>query len=329
MGSEGGIKVKMIKKKIFYFFTILAVAAYMANTCAFALEDGAYVVANSTHYVNPDTGASDDGGDTSIGEGMCRNTVYAYSLYEKRNGKHYLTLRLKMISFIKNIKIKVQSEKGSSTSYKEVSYKAVGENRDENTKDFRFELPSAEILICPEFFVGPMNRDVTFFISLDMEGARADDGAFAAFNSGAGSGKESASGSSLSSSTAAPGGERTASPAHYPDSGIRPSPQRQASGEDAPKKTDEQGTYILPSPVKSPPAPNNTGAPAAYEDGQAGTLGQDGEDEVVGIVEFDAGDKEDSAKSHESADALPLALIGISIACAGTGGYFVYVKKKK
>lgn len=135
-------------------------------TCAFALAAGGYAVANTTYYINPDTGVADDGGDTSIGEGMCRNSVYADSFYELKDGRHYLTIRLKLISFISNIAFQVQQVKGDGESYRNVSYTVTGENKEENTRDFRLELPAADALIRPSFFVAPMNRDVTFLCGL-------------------------------------------------------------------------------------------------------------------------------------------------------------------
>jgi hypothetical protein len=155
------------------------------GTCAFAPEAGSYVVSNTTYYVNPDTGAADDGGDTSTGEGMCRNSTYPQSLYVFKDGKHYITLRIKLISFIKNVRFKVQGVKGDSGSYKDAGYTVTGENKDENTKDFLLEVPAADVLINPSFFVGPMNRDVTYFVGLNLDSAKKDGGSFAAFNKAA------------------------------------------------------------------------------------------------------------------------------------------------
>ncbi|MCT4566583.1 MAG: hypothetical protein N4A68_19995 [Maledivibacter sp.] len=171
----------MMKKNIFNILVMLAVMAGMALN-VWAVDQGSYTVSNNTHYVNPDTETADDGGDVSTGEGMCRNTVYPQSCYEFKDGKHYVTLRIKMISFIENVRINVQTEKGNKDSYQAVEYEVSGENTEENTRDFRFEIPASDILIKPTFFVGPMNRDVTFFVSMDMETAKKDEGEFSSFN---------------------------------------------------------------------------------------------------------------------------------------------------
>ncbi len=171
----------MMKRNIFIILVMLAIMAGMTLN-VLAIEEGTYGVSNNTHYVNPDTENSDDGGDVSIGEGMCRNAIYPQSYYEFKDGKHFVTLRIKMISFIKNVKIEAQTEKGNENAYETVEYTVSGQNTEEDTKDFRFEMKSADMLIKPSFFVGPMNRDVTFFVSLDMETATIDNGEFSSFN---------------------------------------------------------------------------------------------------------------------------------------------------
>lgn len=169
-------------KKFAVVFVILLVVSASRITPVLALEDGAYVVSNNAYYTNPDTGVADDGGDTSIGEGMSRNVTYEQSLYELKDGKHMVTVRINMISYISKVTFNVQTTKGDSEDYKSVSYTVVGENKEEDTKDFRFEMPAADMLIKPVLYVEPMNRDVTYFIALDMSTAKADKGGFAAFN---------------------------------------------------------------------------------------------------------------------------------------------------
>lgn len=152
---------------------------------AMALDAGTYVVSNTTYYVNPDTGVSDDGGDTSTGEGMCRKTLHPESLYEFKDDKHYVTVRLAMVSYIRDVKFQVQQTAGDPDSYQEVSYTVTGENAEENTRDFLFELPAADALIKSNFYVGPMKRNLTFFMKINPDSAQKDDGSFAALNSSA------------------------------------------------------------------------------------------------------------------------------------------------
>jgi hypothetical protein len=290
---------KMIQTMLLCFSILLAALAGGGGIPAFALADGAYLVSNNTYYVNPDTGVADDGGDTSTGEAMCRNTVYANCLYEQKNGKHYMTMRLKMRSFIKDIKFNVQQTKGDSSSYRQVSYEVVGANQEENTEDFRFELPAPDVLVNPAFFVGPMNRDVTFFMGLNMGSAKKDDGSFAAFN----------------------GTPATGSP--------QPEPEQTAPSAPA---GEPDGPGDSPSPE---PEPNDAGTPedpaAQAPDGSPDASRTDGaEEEVQGIVEFGAPAADDAGENQEGASLPSFLLIGLAVVvCLGAGGYFVYRQRTK
>ena len=290
---------KMIQTILLCFSILLAALAGGGGIPAFALTDGVYIVSNTTYYVNPDTGTADDGGDTSTGEGMCRGTVYADSLYEQKDGKHYMTMRLKMRSFIKDIKFFVQQTKGDSTSYRQVSYEVVGANKEENTEDFRFELPAHDVLVNPGFFVGPMNRDVTFFVGLNMGNARQDDGSFAAFNAAA------ATGTPASEEQPAPADQ--AGKPNEPEDAPNPSPAPATAGE-----------------------PDDPAAPAA--DGSPDASQTDNAEEVQGVVEFGTPAAEDAGENQESAAAAssPFLLIGLAaVVCLGAGGYFVYRQRTK
>jgi len=290
----------MIKKLLLGLLVLGFAAAGAAPVPAFAMADGAYAVSNNTHYVNPDTGAADDGGDTSTGEAMCRNTVYPVSLYEQKNGQHYVTLRLKMRSFIKDIKFNVQSAKGDSASYREVSYEVVGGNKEENTEDFRFALPAADVLINPSFFVGPMNRDVTFFVAIDMSSAQKDDGEFAAFNG-----------------TAANG-----------NSGSKPAPEQPAAP--AGPATGQAKPDDSPPPEPDPAAAGGPAGPETQVDISPTASQKDGAEEVQGIVEFGAQGEAVPAENRESASAPPvLPIILAMVVCLGAGGYFIYRGRTK
>ncbi|MCG9969441.1 hypothetical protein L9W92_15625 [Pelotomaculum terephthalicicum JT] len=290
----------MIKKLLLGLLVLGAAVAGAAHVPAFALTDGTYVVSNNTHYVNPDTGTADDGGDTSTGEAMCRNTVYPVSLYEQKNGKHYVTLRLKMISFIKDIKFNVQSAKGDGASYREVSYEVVGGNKEENTEDFRFALPAADVLINPSFFVGPMNRDVTFFVAIDMSSAKKDDGKFAAFN-----------GTAVNS-----------------NSGSQPAPEQSAAPA-GPSADQAKPDDSLP-PEADPAAVGSPDGSKAQADISSSAARADGTKEVQGIVEFGVQGEAAPAENRESASASPvLPIVFATVVCLGAGGYFIYRGRTK
>ncbi len=166
-----------MKRKLMY---LMIVFVFFCSTAVpvFALKDAVYLVSNNTFYANPDTGKTDDGGDTSIGEGMSRNVVATQSLYEKRNGKQYVTLRLNMSSYISSVGLFVQSKAGEADAYQSANYEVTGSNKENDTKDYRFEINSSNLYIKTTAYVEPMKRDVIFYVSLDLSQAKEGKGDF-------------------------------------------------------------------------------------------------------------------------------------------------------
>jgi hypothetical protein len=133
-----------------------------------------YVAENTTYYVNPVSGAAHDGGDTSIGEGMCRNATYQYTLIEKDGGGAYVTLRLKSAAFLKDIAVSVQTAAGAD-EWRGVPYTEVGRGADGSTVDVRFRVDSPDLYIKPEFYVEPMKRGVTYYVGLNGASSREEE----------------------------------------------------------------------------------------------------------------------------------------------------------
>lgn len=152
------------------------------TAAAAGLDKGLYLLDNKTYYTNPDTGKVDDGGDTSIGNGMSRNVTYSKSLLEIRDGKYLVTLRMKMISYISKVTIHVQKSKGDGAAYSPVAFKITGENKAEDTRDYQFEVSDPSLFIKPVIYVEPMGRDVVYFVSLLEDSAQPDKGSFQAYN---------------------------------------------------------------------------------------------------------------------------------------------------
>lgn len=152
------------------------------TAAAAGLDKGLYLLDNKTYYTNPDTGKVDDGGDTSIGNGMSRNVTYSKSLLEIRDGRYLVTLRMKMISYISKVTIHVQKSKGDGAAYSPVTFKITGENKAENTRDYQFEVSDPTLFIKPVIYVEPMGRDVVYFVSLLEDSAQPDRGSFQAYN---------------------------------------------------------------------------------------------------------------------------------------------------
>ena len=153
-----------------------AVAMSCAAVSAMALENGVYEADTLTHYLNPDTGVTDDGGtgNVELGEGMCRSAVYEKALIEKTDDGVTVTMRMMLYSNLSDIELAVQNEPGGA--YSDVVYSIVKESAASDSADLEFPVPSEESYIRVNMYVGPMGRDVTFYVNCDAETAVPSDG---------------------------------------------------------------------------------------------------------------------------------------------------------
>lgn len=159
---------------------MLAVMVILSFTAAYALENGTYSVTNSTSYVNPDTGKTEDGGtDLSIGEPMARSLAQKIMLYEVDGDNQYVTIRIGLSSYTKDMRISILDTENKDSGYQPVPFDIVKTNKETDTTEYKFEVDSLNIRIRVTFYVGPMSRDVIFFITPDASTAVADNGAFA------------------------------------------------------------------------------------------------------------------------------------------------------
>ncbi|MDR1299242.1 MAG: NEAT domain-containing protein [Oscillospiraceae bacterium] len=143
----------------------LAIAAPFAAAAA-QEEDGVYLAETITNYLNPDTGVTDDGGskNAALGEGMCRSVVYEKALVEIIGGKIYATVRLQLMSNMKDFRLYVQDEpKGG---YTKAAPRVMQEDAGADTADYRVELPDVTSNMSWEMYVIPMGRDVKFYMNL-------------------------------------------------------------------------------------------------------------------------------------------------------------------
>lgn len=155
--------------KIFFVLSIILFTLFQPISSAGEV----YTSETYGHYENPINGKIEDpGNNPGIGEGMVSNVVNGLSLIEKDdNGKLYATVRYRLRSKIKNIKMWIYNSKTRSFSQVRVSEVKSGGD----TGDFRFEIPSTETLIRSSFYVEPMGRDVIFFVSFGkIQGGSGD-----------------------------------------------------------------------------------------------------------------------------------------------------------
>jgi hypothetical protein len=165
-----------ISKKAFFRLlsaAILCTALLAANgagaeALSAAADDGVYLAATNTYYLNPDTGVTDDGGskNAAIGEGMCRSVIYEKALVEIDGDRVYATVRVQLVSNMGAIKFTVQQKAGDPASYVSVSPRVVAEDAGADTADYRFEIPAADSYIGCATYVTPMGRDVKFYMNL-------------------------------------------------------------------------------------------------------------------------------------------------------------------
>lgn len=160
---------------------MLAVIVIFSFTAAYGFENGTYSVMNSTSYVNPDTGKTEDGGtDLSIGEPMARSLTQKIMLYEVDGDKQYLTIRIGLSSYIRDMRISVLNTENKDSGYQPVPFDVVKTNKETDTTEYKIEADSLKVRIRLTFYVSPMKRDVIFFVTPDASTAAADNGDFAA-----------------------------------------------------------------------------------------------------------------------------------------------------
>lgn len=134
----------------------------------FALDDGAYLIGRSTSYVNPLTGATEDGGtNITLGESMVSSIVEGQLLVEQTNGKIYVTIGLGLASNVSNVRIKTMNSSGAFSNVSATITGSSSANGD-TVNHYRIQMNSLNDYISPILYVEPMGRDVQFFIKLNQ-----------------------------------------------------------------------------------------------------------------------------------------------------------------
>ncbi|MGO1581275.1 MAG: heme-binding Shp domain-containing protein [Peptoniphilaceae bacterium] len=115
------------------------------------------------YYEHPLTGTIEDAGkNPAIGQGMVESVLYPQALVETIGEKIYLTVRFNLASNIKNESFSIQN-RGDNKFYP-VDFEIVKEGED--TKDYRFEIPSKDIIVRSSFLVEAMGRDIIFYYDI-------------------------------------------------------------------------------------------------------------------------------------------------------------------
>lgn len=116
------------------------------------------------YYSHPVTGVIEDpGNNPGIGQGMTENVLSPQALVEiTDDGRIFLSVRFNLANYIKNESFAVQNY-GDKNFY---SVKAEVTNQTSETRDYRFEIPSKNVIVRSSFFVEPMGRDVIFYYTI-------------------------------------------------------------------------------------------------------------------------------------------------------------------
>ena len=147
------------------------------NFSAKAIDTGIYTAKCTPYYVHPVTGVVEDRGgieSEGIGQPMTDSATYPTALIEvDPSGNTSATVRLSLMDNIENVAFKVQ-ENGNAP-FNDVSYDIMQENLDDNTTDFRMQIPSENCYLRATFYVVPMSRDVVYYIGFsDLQPGSAD-----------------------------------------------------------------------------------------------------------------------------------------------------------
>ena len=149
-------------KKIINSLCILAlIFANLINiTYAYRQE----TAKTTPYYSHPVTGVIEDpGNNPGIGQGMTENVLSPQALVEiTDDGRIFLSVRFNLANYIKNESFAVQNY-GDENFY---SVKAEVTNQTSETRDYRFEIPSKNVIVRSSFFVEPMGRDVIFYYTI-------------------------------------------------------------------------------------------------------------------------------------------------------------------
>lgn len=160
--------MKNIGKKAIGFLCsgLLISSVAFSSMSAMALDNGIYTAKCTPYYVHPVTGEVEDSGgigSVGIGQPMTDSATYPEALIEvDSNGNTYATVRISLMDNIEDVSFMVQ-EDGNAPFY-DVSYDVMQENLDNNTTDFRMQIPNENSYLRATFYVVPMGRYVIYYI---------------------------------------------------------------------------------------------------------------------------------------------------------------------
>ena len=158
--------MRSMQKTGVFLSGMLLISGLVGSLSAKALDNNIYTAKCTPYYIHPVTGIVEDrGGADSVGIGqpMTDSATYPEALIEvDPDGNVFATVRLSLMDNIENVAFQVQAD-GNAPFY-DVSYDVMQENLDNNTTDFRMQIPSENSYLRAAFYVVPMSRDVIYYI---------------------------------------------------------------------------------------------------------------------------------------------------------------------
>ncbi len=198
MNKENKILTSPLKMII--IAAVISIAVAIANIGVFAISDGAYTTGASASYAHPHTGKIIDAGNNpSLGDGMVKGIVEKTALVERVGGRTYVTVGIGLSSAVSDFK--VYTERGGSYTARAVTKTGSFGKDGDTVTQYRFEVSSLDDIIAPEMYVGPMGRNVKYFIKINSSGLSPGTGAYNALLAQKTSSAQSSSPSDSGSST--------------------------------------------------------------------------------------------------------------------------------
>ncbi|WP_455257256.1 heme-binding Shp domain-containing protein [Peptoniphilus asaccharolyticus] len=144
-----------------FLICVLVIFSLAFNSKVFAYQSE--IGKATPYYSHPVTGVIEDAGNNpGIGQGMTENVLHQQAFLEEVDGVYFLTVRFNLASYIKNETFAVQN-RGDSDFYSTAA-EIVKSSAD--SKDYRFEVPSKNVIVRASFFVEPMGRDIVFYFDV-------------------------------------------------------------------------------------------------------------------------------------------------------------------
>ena len=162
---------KIVKKVLAGLVTAAAVLIAIIAAGAVpaqAASGNVYTCVIHPCYAHPVTGEIEDSagaGNYATGQGMVEGTVYSTGILELTDsGEYYLTVRFSLMDQTSGHSFWVQNVGDSGWAAPAVGVTGNGTDGNGTTADICMQVPSENCVVRCSMYVGPMGRDVVFYL---------------------------------------------------------------------------------------------------------------------------------------------------------------------